>query len=195
MFRICSDFSAMFSNVQTLFRLLSNVQNLFRLLSNVRLCGVKSRNCLHFANTRYFSGVCVAHRFSCLCCHIMCLSVLSSVWSCLLRLSHNNYVWIALGPVCFWRLMSYSVFSVCMFAHRDALCLMYLLLSVYLDYPFFIDPLGFFFIDSLLLLLFVFTRNSIICVSLAFGVFNNHWLYNTCLTELLLLLLLLINII
>jgi hypothetical protein len=69
------------------------------------------------------------------------------------------------------------VFFVCMFAYRDALCLIYPMLPVYLYYPFLIDPLSLFIIDSLLtLLLFVFTRNYIVYVSLAFGVFNTHWL-------------------
>ena len=56
-------------------------------------------------------------------------------------------------------------------------------------------PFGFVYYWFIIIIIIcdaVFTRNYLLCLSLAFGVFHSYWLYNTCLTELLLLMLLLI---
>ena len=56
------------------------------------------RDCLPFVSTwvhhQFFGGVCVAHRFSFLCCPIMCLYVLSSMLCCTLPFLHGNNVCI-----------------------------------------------------------------------------------------------------
>ena len=57
-------------------------------------------NCFPFASAwvHIFGRVRVAHLFICLCCPIVCLFVLSSVW-CLLRFPHAIGVWSSLPAV------------------------------------------------------------------------------------------------
>jgi hypothetical protein len=66
-------------------------------------CFMRSRNCLPFASTwvhpRFPGGVRVALLFSCLCCPIVCLYILSSVLWCPLRFPHNTMFCSLLPPV------------------------------------------------------------------------------------------------
>ena len=99
---------------------------------------IRSRNCKPFVRTwvhiRLFDGVRGAHRFSFLCCPIMCLYVQSFVFWCPLQFPHKHDVLFVFTSSCFiGRFMSYLRYLNCS-GVQDILCCVFGLFFFVLSY-------------------------------------------------------------
>ena len=90
---------------------------------------------------------CCSLCFSYLCCPIVCLYVLRSVLWCPLRFPHNNDVLFVFTPSCLYEDLS-LIYVICVWLSKVVFLLCFLrlvfpMLPVSLDFPFFIAPSGF----------------------------------------------------
>jgi hypothetical protein len=121
---------------------------------------IRSRNCLQFASTwvlpQYFGGIRGAPLFSCLCCPIVFLYVLSSVLRSPLRFPHRNDVRCVLTSSCSYE-SSRLIYVICVCLRlvvSKAYCVVYLLcclccssscltcVAIFSGLSFFIVPFG-----------------------------------------------------
>jgi hypothetical protein len=70
----------------------------------------------HLSSPTVFGGVRVAHLFSFLCCHIMCLYVLTSVLWCPFWFPYKNDVRFLFASSCVWD-GSYLLYVICVMLH------------------------------------------------------------------------------